>query len=421
MYRYLAKQFSTPAQLFLVHPLQLSRWLEAAWADAKDVPVIGSSKPNEQFGSTGVIADFDLPKVLLDGQLAPGIVTRDPGSYDQPGRNTKPLLWDHLIYAYLIESTGVYEIIAQILARIVRGETFGRLRPETLQWVRVMEELLFRDPPPFAINGVVSRVRPDIRIVWRNLYWRMFGLDLPHPLPESAAGTGGALPPWKADVGNGANTAFAERWRELLGQVWTGYENKVNQVGANATDAQYVGLLCEAIDDMLGNRRQSGLLLREELSCVSTMSLCHLTVEYDTPLVQDLQATATSPAERLAKLGERVGMAPAPRSRELFELAEPMSSLLWGIELGLFNPGAGPESLYLPTTPNGPPSTLNIEVNRIIDLWQSATGTRIKTPAVPAGVPSGVRPPAQPLRAPTPGPSPAGAAMTLASSNGYRG
>lgn len=427
MYRYLAKQFPSPVpaqpelgppRLFLVHPLQLSRWLEAAWFAAPNVPIFGAGAPQSpQLGSGTVIADFDLPAALL-ATLEPGVDPANPGSFTPPGRLTGPLLWDHLMYAYLVESTGVYEIIAQILRRIVRGETLGRLTPETVQWARATEELLFRDPPLFAISGVESRLRPDIRIERRNAYWRMFGLDLPHPLP---AGAGGAEASWKLDIGNGANTAFVGRWNELLGQVWTGYENKVNQVGTNATDAQYVGLLAEAIDDMLGNRRQGGLLAREELSHVAAMSWCHLTVETDTPLVRDLQATATSPAERLAKLAERVGMAPAPRSRELFELAEPMSTLLWAIELGQFNPNGAPESLYLPNVLNGPPTTLNIEVNRIIDLWQSATGTRIKTPAVPAGAASArTSPSAQPLRVPTPGPAPATAAMAPVSSNGHR-
>jgi hypothetical protein len=417
MFRYLANLFTPREQVFLVHPLQLSRWLEVAWAAAPQVPLLGKSKANQQLGSTTVIADFDLPDRLLQ-ELEPGIDPTAPGDWRPPGRNTGPLLWDHLVYAYLIESTGVYEIIAEILRRIVRGETLGRLRPETLQWARATEELLFRDPPLFSIGGIESRVRPDIRIARRNAYWRMFGLDLPHPLPRSSAAAGDAHPPWKLDIGNGANTSFVERWNELLTQVWIGYENKVNQVGANATDAEYVALLCASIDDMLGNRRQGGLLAREELSHVAAMSWCHLTVEFDTPLVQDLQATATSPTERLAKLGERVGMAPAPRSRELFELAELMSALLWGIELGLYNTGPEAASLFLPTVFNGPPTQLNIEVNRIIDLWQSATGTRIKTPsASPAGIPVG-RLQAQPLRAPSPGPAPVAAAAR--SSNGSR-
>jgi hypothetical protein len=431
MYRYLAKRFSPPSQLFLVHPLQLSRFLETAWTAATEVPVLGQNQRTRELGSATVIGDFAMPLNLLLSDFDPGIDPVDPNSFkptppNQPPDPTQPpLLWDHMVYAYLIESTGIYEIIAAILGRIVRGETLGKLRPETLQWARATEELLFRDPPLFSVAGIESRVRPDIRIARRNAYWRMFGLDLPHPLPPSSA-AGNAQPPWKLDVGAGANTMFVARWNELLTQIWTGYENKVNRVGANATDAEYVALLCLAIDDMLGNRRQGGLLAREELSYVAALSWCHLTVEEDTPLVQDLQATATNPAERLAKLGERVGMAPAPRSRELFELAEPMSALLWGIELGLFNPGQAPESLYLPDAVNDPPTKLNIEVNRIIDLWQSATGTRVKVPgATTYGLPA-TRPPAQPLRTPAPSPAamtapaaaPAVAAAT--SSNGSR-
>jgi hypothetical protein len=424
MYRYLANQFAPPeedkSKIFLIHPLQLSRWLEVAWAATPKVPIIGKKEGVVgQLGSDSVIQDFDMPDLLLK-TLEPGIDLARPDDWTAPGdRHTGPLLWDHMIYAYLIESTGIYEIIAQIVVRIVRGETLGKLSPQTLQWARATEELLFRSPPLFSIGGIESRARPDVRISRRNAYWRMFGLDLPHPLPPSSAPGGDAQPPWKLDIGNGANTAFVQRWNELLTQIWIGYENKVNQVGTNATDAEYVALLCQAIDDMLGNRRQGGLLAREELGYVAALSWCHLTVEFDTPLVNDLQATATNSAERLAKLGERVGMAPAPRSRELFELAEPMSALLWGIELSLFNTGPEAAALFLPTVFNGPPTTLNIEVNRIIDLWQSATGTRIKTAAgSPAGVP-GARLPGQPLRAPSPGPAPV-AVATATSSNGSR-
>jgi hypothetical protein len=430
MFRNLANKFKpqpeAKSQIFLVHPLQLSRWLEVAWAAAPKVPVIGEDPAGHQLGSDTVIADFDMPGKLLE-ELEPGISLLQPGDYEAPGdRHTEPLLWDHLIYAYLIESTGIYEIIEQILVRIVRGETLGKLSSQTLQWARTTEELLFRSPPLFSIGGIESRVRPDLRIARRNAYWRMFGLDLPHPLPRSSTAAGDGQPPWKLDIGNGANTSFVQRWNELLTQIWIGYENKVNQVGSNATDAEYVALLCQAIDDMLGNRRQGGLLAREELSYVAALSWCHLTVEVNTPLVQDLQAAATSPAERLAKLAERVGMAPAPRSRELFELAEPMSALLWGIELGLYNTGPKAAALFLPTVFNGPPTKLNIEVNRIIDLWQSATGTRIKTAA---GSPAGVvgRLPGQPLRAPSPAPAPIGAPVgaatataTATSGNGSR-
>ena len=415
MFRYLARNFPQPEQLFLVHPLQLSRWLEVAWAARPNAPLIGNSVgQTAELGSPTVIADFDLPDALLQ-TLEPGIDGTDPGGYHPPGRNLTPLFWDHTGYAFHIESTGIVPIINRIVQLIVTGETLGRIRPETLQWARATEELFLRDPPPFSITGVTSRARNEFDITRRGLYYALFGFDLPFGIPGYPAG---GPAPWKADVGNSANTAFGARWHEALTQIWTGYKNRLNQTGENATDAQYVGLLCEAIDDMLGNRRLGGRLAREEFAAVAMMSWYHLTVESDTPVVQDLQATATSPAERLQKLGGRVKMNPMPNAREKFELADPISALLWGIELSLFNPGGQPESLYLPPVLNGPPSTLNVEVNRIIDLWQSVTGTRIKTPTEAVGGAGGPRPTAQPLRAPTPGLD--GSSMVAASGNGRR-
>jgi hypothetical protein len=415
MFRYLALQFPPPGpgipgqpQVFLVHPIQLNRWLEAAWASAPNTPAIGGGGAGApQLGSPTVVTDLDLPPGLL-ATLPHGIDLAGPGNYTPPGV-VGPLFWEHLGYSYVIESTGAYEILTEILRRLVVGETLGELSAASVQWARTTEDLFFRDPPLFSIGSVVSQLRPSARIARRNAYWRMFGLDLPHPVPSAwAPPSGGAEAPWKFDVGNGVNTGFRERWSELLRQVWLGLENSRNQVGANATDREYVALLCQALDDMLGMRRRGGQLAREEFAYVTTMSWFHLTVEYDTPIVVDLKATATSPAERLAKLGERVGMAPAARARELFELAEPLSALLWAIELGSFNTGATAEALFLPPGgPGTPPSILNQEMNRIIDLWQSATGERVKerpVEIVPSMAGATARS-AQPLRAPTPGPT----------------
>ena len=155
-----------------------------------------------------------------------------------------------------------------------------------------------------------------------------------------------------------------------------------------------------------------------EMTYVAAMSLCHLTVEYDTPVVQDLQATATSPEERLYKMGAKVGKVPAIRSRELFELAEPMSALLWGIELGIFNPGAAPESLYLPNTLGGPPTQLNIEVNRIIDLLAVGHRHARQGPLGQRGRSRRTKLPAQPLRTPAPVPDSPRAPVAAAPARG---
>ena len=112
--------------------------------------------------------------------------------------------------------------------------------------------------------------------------------------------------------------------------------------------------------------------------------------------MRDLKAEATSPADRLSLIAQRVGMAPAARSRELFELAEKMSSVLRAIELGLFDDPTAAATLFDATT------ALGAEMRDVIDLWQSATGERVKDR--PIGNPQVLS--AQPLRIPAPTPSP---------------
>jgi hypothetical protein len=300
--------------------------------------------------------------------------------------------------------------MAEVVRRLFIGETLNPLSRGGLRWTRATEELFFREPPLFSIGGVVSQLRPDMRANRRNSYWRMFGMDIPHPIPLPWVTQPGADAPWKNDVGGGVNAGFRDKWNELLRQVWLGIENRANGIGPNATDSEYVAFLSKAIKDMLNMRRIGGQLAREEFVFVTTMSWFHLTLETDTPIVQDLRCEGTHPADRLAKIAQRVGMTSAPRSRELFDLAELMSALLRAIELGFFDTGAAAETLFIPTSGN---AKLREDVNRIIDLWQSATGERVKDrPSVPVG---GQPAPAQPLRLPNPmagAPAPDSAAAT---------
>lgn len=418
MFRNLANQFANAGvpedRIFLVHPLQLSRWLEEAWVASAQRPAIGGITGDiPELGSA--IADFDLPIALRTSAFQPGIDPADPGSFKSDAAVTATTIWDHLIYAYLLESTGVFEIMAEVVRRLVVGETLEPVSSAARQWVRATEELFFRDPPLFSVVGVSSQLRPDARVARRNAYWRMFGMDLPHPVP--AAWVSPAAPaeaPWKLDTGAGVNSAFREKWSELLRQLWLGIENSRNLVGANATDAEYIALLCLALDDMLGNRRRNGALAREEFAYVTMLSWFHLTLATDTPIVVDLQATASSPEERLVRIGQRVGVAPATRSRELFQLADRMSALLWAIEFGLFNTGIAARVLFDSNAGN---PALVTDVNNVIDLWQSATGERVKDVRVSVQTPLNLAP-SQPLRIPTT--TAPGITTPVLSSNGDR-
>lgn len=432
MFRSLARRLTPAAvanqppplpQVFDLHPLQLSRWLDEAWVGSALVPDIGdtATPPTSAFaGDPRIVGAIDLPLPPAVGGPFPVPSGIDPAALNSFTGTPFPdplraqilpgLVADHLVYAYLIESTGVFEVLGEVVRRLAVGETLNQLTPESHRWVRTTEELFFREPPLYSIQGVLSELRPDQRVNRRNAYWRMFGLEPPHPVPGRWLRPGFADGLWKQDVGDGVNTSFREKWSELLRQVWLGIENAKNGIGPNATDREYIASLCEALRDMMAMRRRGGLLAREEFAYVSTMSWFHLTLEADFPIVADLNAQGPGPAERLQKLAARVGMTPAPRSRELFELADLMSGLLRAIELGVFSTGQRAEALYRDIGTN---ATLLTDMNRIIDLWQSATGERVKDR------PSGS---AQPLRLPSPssgvGPAPPPPAV-LAGQNGH--
>jgi hypothetical protein len=365
-----------------------ARFFDGTVLDALDLP----TQPGEdRFLSTDGINAFFAPSGINTG-----------GPFEWNGRPAAdelfcpPLLWHHLAYAYVLESTGIVEIFAEVVRRLVVGETLGVLTPDSIAWLRATEQLFFRDAPTFSVGSVLSDVRPYDRTNRRNAYWRMFGLDLAHLVPPVWAGSG-PLADWKALTGP-VNLDFRQKWSELLRQVWIGVENRANNSGSNPTDPSYIALLSRAIKDLLGNRRRGGALAREEFAYVTFVNWLHLTVDTDTSVIVDLQAQASSPADRLAALGQKVGITPALRARELFDLSEPMSTLLRGIELGLFDTEATATTLFTDGT------NIFRDVLDTINNWQSATGERVKErPGQP--VPPAYGTSAQPLRVPVPAPS----------------
>lgn len=392
MFNLLANAFQTAggqrSDVFRVHPAQLSRWLDELWG-VGPAALFGGAPVF--LGAPGaIVASLDKPPAgapaLAD---VSGINVAAPGTFSGAlGPVPAQPVWEHLMYAYLLENTGMAEIFREVVRLGLVGERLSaQLSNQSLQWLRATEELFFRPAPSFSIGAITSELRPESRLVRRNAYWRMFGIDLAHPLPASESQS------WKLDVGGGANTSFREKWTEVLRQVWLAQENSQNTSGTNPTDDAYLVLLCDALRDMMNMRRRGGSLAREEFASVALSSWFELTVSADTPIVTDLNASASSPADRLALIGQRVGIAPAPRSRELFQLGQPVSLILRLIEAGFFAAIPAVQLLYVPAS-----LFLRPLLTTIIDNWQSATGESIKGRSVVA------RPdtlaPAQPLRAP---------------------
>jgi hypothetical protein len=434
MFRTLARLLNDPSltdpnaaysdQVFRIHPYQLSQWLEQVWDFGRSATILNIPGGLPFLGDNGIIEAPALPTTStilstnpFDDFMRSGIRPKPAGApvgtfEPAPGPGENPPLslpWEHLFYAYLIENTGVVEILREVIRRFAAGETLETPSLDTQQWLRATEELFFREPPLFHIAGLTSQIRPDMRVERRRAYWRLLGMDLSQPL----AGGGDQL--WKRDVGV-SNTRFHELWVEFLRAVWTGIENAKNASGPNPTDDAYVLEVSTYLRDMLQMRRRGGNLAREEFVHVATMSWFHLTVDLDTPVVRDLRAQGTDAADRLIKLGDRVGIKPPAHARELFEMAELASGLVRFIELGYFGDTTSVQTLY------ANPTQLRDDVQRIIDLWEMATGSTLKAPIVRmAGQPGGVlRTGAQPARSLHQPPPRGGAARPRVSTNGSR-
>ncbi|MGY3128554.1 hypothetical protein ACVWW9_002083 [Agrococcus sp. UYP33] len=383
MFRQLATSLTPPAggslgldrarMVFNIHPLQLHRYLEEAWA-AGGQPPPPTALGAVFLGNPRVPSLFALNPLLTTAgaPLSSAIQTASPlPTLPPPAAAASPLVaaaapWDHLMYAYLIENTGIMRVFRRVIEAFAVGEALEVPGDEARLWLRATEELFFRDPPPFHVSSLTSSVRPDLDATRRNAYWRLFGMDL-----NQVQADGRPLPYVR---GAGANRTFVEQWERFQSEVWQGYLNRRNSSGENSEDPEAVANHAEALSRMLQARRLQGNLAREEFFFVAMMAWFHLTVEYDTPIVEALRAQAPSPAERLRKIGERVGLPADPRSRNFFDMATEASAILRAIELDAFNTPATVTALYDNTAVN----PIRTTILAVINNWSAATGRNVK-------------------------------------------
>lgn len=109
------------------------------------------------------------------------------------------------------------------------------------------------------------------------------------------------------------------------------------------------------------------------------LSFMRLAIDFDSPIVLDLRASASDPEHRLMKIAERVGMKAHSRTKPLLDLAHPFSVLMQQIESGSYNTPSGAQTLYT-VVPHPTPPERNVEV--VIDQYYLATGHDLKAPAV---------------------------------------
>lgn len=350
------KQRDAAEKLFALHPVELMALLDLAWARSKEAP-----PPSGLGQGMGIPALPQARAIIESGSLTVNQIAAFMFCPEFVGR------WDHLIYAYMIENTRIYEIFRRVMHEFLHGEKFGQPSQITHNWVRNTEELFYRDPPPFFISTITSHIRRDMCGSRRNAYDRMFGMDLNHGTND-----GKPYPYIKADA---RNSDFVASFEEFLREVWIGMTNFDNQIGTNPIDDAKIADLAERLFGMLNTRRQNGSISREEFVYVSMMSWFHLTVETNNQVIFDLRANATNPEQELFKVAERVGLPAHGLSRNFFEIANPISRILTQIETGIFNDRAALPALYIPSPGNSPEK----DMRNIIYHWSIITGRDIKS------------------------------------------
>ena len=177
--------------LFTYHPLQISALVETVWlnrANAANSPTTAPFVPwapevtwpilNANF-FTGYDWSGATPLPI------PGPATVAPS--DQPGLGQKvqnsPLQstnWDHMIYAYIIENTRIFEIFSKLLETYMFTEQLETPSPASQLFWRNVEFLILGDALPSMLWTTSSRVRRDEVAARLTSYFWMFGIDLSH-------------------------------------------------------------------------------------------------------------------------------------------------------------------------------------------------------------------------------------------------
>src|SRR5919106_1805268 len=162
-----------PTKVVSTHPLELIGLLELGWhvqidvrtaplghpdnrSDVPAIPIPLISRPSPQPGTPPL-----PPAMAFTDRLALAL---------SENIGLREIRWDHLIYAYMIENTRIYEIFRRVVKEFLFGEKLGTPSAATQLWLRNTEELFYRDPPPLSITNISSHIRPDLRATRRNAY-----------------------------------------------------------------------------------------------------------------------------------------------------------------------------------------------------------------------------------------------------------
>lgn len=292
----------------------------------------------------------------------------------------------HLIFAYLIENTRIFQIFERMIEKYVTDEEFGIAENSlSFNWIHNTERLFFKNDTLRSTN-IRSLIRPSADATRRNAYWRMFGMDLAFGDINASSGQ---LPYVKAKT---SNQQFVLLFEKYLSEIWQSYINANNSSGINTSDINVVVDMATQLRELLIARRgdvtntvyANQNLSREEFSSVLMATWFTFVIADDSPIVQFLNCQSSTVGERLIKIGNKVGIPAHTKSQSLFEMAGAAANILRTIEQGgvFDNPARMPTLLKSLVPPVPPVATddmnLMSDFLTVINNWEKATGHKIK-------------------------------------------
>lgn len=307
----------------------------------------------------------------------------------------------HLIYAYFLENTRIYQIVEKLIFMFRNDEELGvaiannQIHKQAFNWITNTENIYFKTLPNTSYLNYSGNLRPNPEASRRNAYFRLLGMDLAFGMPTNP--TSNEFVYHKPKF---ANREFILLFEQFLSEVWQAYINASNSSGANTTDYERIKNIVTKIRLMLMARRGgSGFinladyrymnLSKEEFNSVILMYWLLYVFLTNSPLIVMLGCQANSPSERLEILGQKVGLPAHKKSMALMELAGPSAAVLRAIEFGTFeltSPDLWIQKAIESRSAFGSPVASDAQKQALTDLlniinnWENATGHRIKNP-----------------------------------------
>jgi hypothetical protein len=283
----------------------------------------------------------------------------------------------HLIYAYMMENTKMYQIFEKIVSMYQHGEDltipYKKGDTYTRAWID-NTYLLFFSNSPYAVCNDNSLLGSNFEAMRRNGYHRLFGLDLNHGIGENNTTSFG----YKR--ANHFNADFVNQIENFLKLCWQMMINYSNTAGINTTDLIALQEQANALKNLLLARRTTEGNLNDysylnlsklEFQSVVMAEWFNNALSYNSPIVVDMGAEGVSPSERLNRLGRQVGIAPHSKTSNFMDLAPYMATLLRLFELNEI------DNDYIAAIANSTTRPYAL-ISSILHNYQLATGRDLK-------------------------------------------